>query len=242
MPESPAKLATMMGHRFKDPKILERALTHRSWAYENMPGVSDEVIRGVENESMEFVGDSVLGLVIAEKLFQAHPNSNEGDLTLMKHALVSTATLAKIADSMKIGDFLRVGRGEEKTGGRKKLALLANTLEAIIAAVFIDGGYSAARLFIGRVFDEEMRNATPDNSIDYKTLLQERLQGAKMRAPSYSVIETTGPPHSRKFTVEAVWETGTTRAMGKTIKAAEMKAAEEALGHLDQQKPSQSRT
>jgi ribonuclease-3 len=242
MPESPAKLATLIGHRFKDPKVLERALTHRSWAYENMPGESDDVIRDVENESLEFVGDSVLGLVIAEKLFQAHPHSNEGQLTLMKHSLVSTATLARVAEGMKIGDFMRVGRGEEKTGGRKKQALLANTLEAVIAAVFIDGGYSAARLFIGRVFDEELRTATPDNSVDYKTLLQERLQGAKMRAPAYSVIETSGPPHSRRFTVEAVWETGQTRAAGKTIKAAEMKAAAEALQQLEKQKEEQPRT
>lgn len=235
MPDSPAKLASLIGHRFQDIKVLDRALTHRSWAYENMPGEPDEVIRDVENESMEFLGDSVLGLVIAEKLFQVHPHSNEGELTLMKHALVSTTTLARVAEAMNLGSFLKVGRGEEKTGGRKKQALLANTLEAVIAAVFIDGGYSAARLFIVRVFDEEMKNATPDNSVDYKTLLQERLQGAKMRAPAYTVIETTGPPHSRKFTVEAVWETGKTRAVGKTIKAAEMKAAEGALGLLDRE-------
>ena len=220
MPESPAKLATVIGHRFKDPKILERALTHRSWAYENLPGASDEVIRDGENESMEFVGDSVLGLVIAEKLFSGHPKSNEGELTLMKHALVSTATLARVAEEMKLGDYLRVGRGEEKTGGRKKQALLANTLEAVIAAVFLDGGYSAARLFIGRVFDNEMslrRPVIPSTT----TMLQERrrCKDAVPRLP----LRDIRTPHSRRFTVEAVWETVTTRAEGKTIKSAEMK-------------------
>src|SRR6476660_2361 len=199
MAASPAKLESRIGHRFANPKLLERALTHRSWAYENLPGESDDRVREMENESLEFVGDSVLGLVIAEKLFEAHPNSNEGGLTLMKHSLVSTATLARIAEGLSLGEYLRVGRGEEKTGGRKKQALLANTLEAVIAAVFLDGGYSAARVFIGRAFDDEVRVTMPKNAIDYKTTLQERLQGAKMRAPSYRVVKTSGPPHSRTF-------------------------------------------
>jgi len=101
MAASPAKLETLIGHRFANPKLLERALTHRSWAYENLPGESDDRVREMENESLEFVGDSVLGLVIAEKLFEAHPNSNEGGLTLMKHSLVSTATLARIAEELR---------------------------------------------------------------------------------------------------------------------------------------------
>jgi len=229
MAASPATLESRIGHRFADPKLLERALTHRSWAYENLPGESEEVVRAAENESFEFVGDSVLGLVIAEKLFEAHPDSNEGGLTLMKHSLVSTATLARIAETLGLGDHMRVGRGEEKTGGRKKQALLANTLEAVIAAVFLDGGYPAARVFIGRAFGDEMKKATPKNSLDYKTMLQERLQAAKMNAPNYSVIKTEGPPHSRTFLIEAVWQTGKTRAEGNSIKAAEMKAAEQAL-------------
>lgn len=229
MAASPAQLQTIIGHTFKDPKILERALTHRSWAVENLPGEADENIRLVENESIEFLGDSVLGLVIAERLFKAHPRSDEGGLTLMKHSLVSTETLARVADSINLGDYLRVGRGEEKTGGRKKRALLANTMEAVIGAVFLDGGYSAARLFIGRIFDEEIKTADPKNSLDYKTMLQERLQAVKMQPPTYKVIETKGPPHARCFVVEAVWETGRTSAEGKTIKAAEMLAAEEAI-------------
>ncbi len=233
-----AKLATLenlIGHRFADADLLQRAVTHRSWAYENLPGETEEKIRGAENESMEFVGDSVLGLVIAEKLYQSHPKSSEGDLTLMKHHLVSTATLATIADELNLGDYVRVGRGEEKTGGRKKQALLANTLEAVIAAVFLDGGYMAARVFIGRIFADELRRATPKNSIDYKTLLQELLQADKQSAPTYVVVKTDGPPHARVFSVEATWATGKARGQGNSIKLAEMMAAEEAVSILKPQ-------
>ena len=227
-----AKLENLIGHKFADLKLLERALTHRSWAYENLPGSSDEDIRAAENESMEFVGDSVLGLIIAEQLYAAHPKDTEGELTLMKHHLVSTTTLAAIADKMGIGEYLRVGRGEEKTGGRKKQALLANTLEAVIAAVFLDGGYTAARVFVGRIFGDELRAATPKNSLDYKTMLQELLQSAKQAAPGYNVVKTDGPPHDRMFSVEASWATGKARGQGNSIKAAEMMAAAEALRML----------
>ncbi len=224
-----AKLENVTGHKFQDLKLLERALTHRSWAYENLPGATEEKVREAENESMEFIGDSVLGLVIAEQLYNAHPKGSEGDLTLMKHHLVSTITLARIAEGLDLGQFIRVGRGEEKTGGRQKQALLANTLEAVIAAVFLDSGYIAARVFIGRIFAAELKMATPKNSIDYKTLLQEVLQSEKQSAPSYNVIKTDGPPHARTFSVEATWASGKARGTGNSIKSAEMIAAAEAL-------------
>jgi ribonuclease-3 len=226
------KLENLIGHKFRDVKILERAVTHRSWAYENLQGEPEENIRAAENESMEFLGDSVLGSVIAEQLFAADPQYDEGDLTLMKHHLVSTTTLAVIADKLNLGDFVRVGRGEEKTGGRKKQALLANTLEAVIAAVFLDGGYAAARVFTGRIFADELRQATPGTSVDYKTTLQEVLQADRQPAPVYNVIETDGPPHARQFLVEATWQTGKARGRGSSIKAAEMMAAAEALNIL----------
>ncbi len=228
MSANPAKLENLIGHKFSDPGLLERSLTHRSWAYENLPEADEEGIHNAENESMEFLGDSVLGLVIAEELFSSHPEKNEGDLTLMKHHLVSTSTLAKVAATLSLGDFVRFGRGEVKTGGRKKQALLANSLEAVIAAVFLDGGYSAARVFIIRVFRDEIRNATPTNSVDYKTLLQELLQSRQNHAPSYRVVKTAGPPHDRTFSVEASWETGSSRGVGNSIKAAEMNAAAKA--------------
>lgn len=226
------KLATLesrIGHTFQDIKLLERSMTHRSWAVENVSGEDEYKVHEAENESMEFLGDSVLGLIIAEQLFLRHPNMDEGDLTLMKHHLVSTATLAIVADDLKLGDFVRFGRGEEKTGGRKKQALLANTLEAVIAAVFLDGGYSAVRVFISRIFADHLKNTTPGNSTDYKSLLQEFLQSDKKPAPRYNVIRMEGPPHARRFSVEAVWETGRTQGVGHSIKSAEMMAAEEAL-------------
>ena len=232
MPANIAKLENVIGHKFANHELLQRSLTHRSWAYENLPGGSEETIRENENESMEFLGDSVLGLVIAEHLFSSHPEKNEGDLTLMKHHLVSTPTLAKIASQLKLGEFVRFGKGEEKTGGRKKQALLANSLEAVIAAVFLDGGYAAARVFIGRVFAEEIRKATPTNSVDYKTMLQEMLQAERFSAPTYSVIKTEGPPHDRTFSVEATWKSGRSQGVGNSIKAAEMMAASEAIRQL----------
>ncbi|CAN5181919.1 ribonuclease III [soil metagenome] len=229
MSASPAKLENLIGHTFSDTRLLERSLTHRSWAFENLPDGDETAIHDAENESMEFLGDSVLGLVIAEKLFSAHPEKNEGDLTLMKHHLVSTSTLAKVAATLSLGDFVRFGRGEEKTGGRKKQALLANSLEALIAAVFLDGGYSAARVVINRIFRDEIRNATPTNSVDYKTLLQELLQSQQNSAPAYRVVKTDGPPHDRTFSVEATWKNGASRGVGNSIKAAEMQAAAEAF-------------
>src|SRR5215510_4589913 len=176
MPKPLGTLEGLLGYTFRDIKLLERAVTHRSWAYENLSGETDAVVRQSENESFEFVGDSVLGLVIAEELFRRHPTGTEGDLTLMKHHLVSTGTLAKAAERLDIGEFLRVGKGEEKTGGRKKQALLANALEAIIAAVFFDAGYVSARTVVTGIFAEEIREVTPRSSLDYKTMLQELLQ------------------------------------------------------------------
>ncbi len=223
----------LLGYTFQNPALLERAVTHRSWAFERVPFGEENEIRRLQNESLEFVGDSVLGLAVAEYLHLRHPDASEGDLTLMKHHLVSTATLGKIAENLEISKYMRVGRGEEKTGGRRKLALLADTLEAVIAAIFFDSGYIAARAFINRVFAEEFRQATPKTSIDYKTLLQETLQAEKLAAPVYSVVKTDGPPHERKFFVEAVWETGRVRGKGSSIKAAEMMAANLALQKLN---------
>jgi ribonuclease-3 len=186
----------------------------------------------MQNESLEFVGDSVLGLAIAEQLYLRNPEMSEGDLTLMKHYLVSTETLARLAAKLEIGKFLRVGRGEEKTGGRRKQALLADALEAIIAAVFFDSGYLQAKAFVIRLFRDEFQTATPTTSIDYKTLLQETLQAEKRPAPSYAVVKTEGMPHQRTFYVEAVWDRGKVEGKGTSIKSAEMQAAQFALDEL----------
>lgn len=230
-----AKLENLIGHKFQDLKILERAITHRSWAFENTAGQAEDVIRETENESLEFVGDSVLGLIIAEQLFLSNPKLAEGDLTVMKHQLVSTATLAKLGEQLKLGEYLKIGKGEEKSGGRQKQALLANTLEAVIGAIFFDGGYTAARVFVGRIFADDLRVATPKSSVDYKSLLQETLQSVKRLAPVYRVTKTDGPPHSRVFSVEALWDNGKTNGQGGSIKAAEMEAAAAALELLRSQ-------
>ncbi len=233
---NPAKLENLLGHNFQTPELLTRAVTHRSWAHENLPGVDEEKMRGHENESFEFVGDSVLGLVIAEQLFAKHPTAGEGSLTLMKHHLVSMTTLAKIAESLKLGQFIRMGRGEEQTGGRLKPAILADTLEAVIGAIFFDSGYIAARAFVSRIFARELRRVTPKSSLDFKTLLQETLQAVKLGTPVYSLIKTEGQPHARTFHVEAVWENGKAAGEGKSIKSAEMMAANEALKLLKKQR------
>ena len=231
-----AKLEKLVGYKFGDPDLLTRSVTHRSWAHENFPGESDERIREAQNESMEFVGDSVVGLVIAEELYRKHPTLSEGDLTLMKHQLVSTTTLAKIAGSLGLGQFIRMGRGEEKTGGRQKPAILADTLEAVIAAIFFDGGYASATAFITRIFAKELKKTTPESSLDYKTMLQEVLQAEKLSTPTYSLIKTEGLPHARTFLVEAAWGDEKSTGTGGSIKSAEMMAASEALKSLQKQK------
>ena len=235
MPDKLGTLENLLGYKFKDIKLLERAVTHRSWAFENLPNENEKTIRAAENESMEFIGDSVIGLTIAEELFRRNPSLSEGHLTLMKHRLVSTTTLGRIGEKMHLGDFLRVRRGEEKTGGRKKLQLLTNTFEAVIAAVFLDGGYIQARSVILRFFADELKLATPGTSIDFKTQLQERLQAQKLSAPKYTVLKTEGMPHDRTFLVEASWDTGKATGTGNSIKAAEMMAASEALNMLDEE-------
>ena len=227
-----AKLENLIGHKFQDLAKLERAVTHRSWAFENISGQSEDTIRQTENESLEFVGDSVLGLIVAEQLFLANPKLGEGDLTVMKHQLVSTSTLARLGEKLNLGEYLRMGKGEEKTGGRQKQALLANTLEAVIGAIFFDGGYTAARVFVGRIFADELKNASPRSSVDYKSMLQETLQSSKRPAPIYRVIKTDGPPHARVFSVEATWEGGSSNGEGNSIKSAEMEAAAKALKML----------
>lgn len=229
-----SKLEQTLGYGFQDTSLLERAVTHRSWAHENSTADKQET-RKLHNESLEFVGDSVLGVAVAEYLFSQNPHATEGELTLMKHHLVSAATLARLAEGLELGEYLRVGRGEEKTGGRKKQALLADALEAVIAAIFFDRGYIAARDFVRRLLADEFRRITPGAALDYKTLLQETLQAVKKRAPKYEVVETEGPPHSRTFHVEVIWDGGKVRGRGSSIKAAEMMAAQLALQNIGKQ-------
>lgn len=229
MPPQLGKLEQKIGYKFENIELLKRALIHRSWAYEKMPDGTDAEIRALQNETLEFVGDSVLGLVIAEELYKRNLEMSEGDLTLMKHHLVSTETLGRIAAKLKLGNYLQIGRGEEKTGGRLKQALLADALEATIAAIFFDGGYIQSRAFVNRIFVEEFKNATPKSSLDYKTLLQEVLQAEKRRAPKYQIVKTEGLPHQRTYFIEVIWDDEKICGSGNSKKAAEMNAASLAL-------------
>ncbi|MEZ5345031.1 MAG: ribonuclease III [Pyrinomonadaceae bacterium] len=233
MPNAHSKLEMVLNYEFEDPKLLERALTHRSWANEKLKNGDADESRHLQNERLEFVGDSVLGLAVAEELYKKNPDLREGDLTLMKHHLVSSETLAKFARIMDLGGYMRIGRGEEKTGGREKQAILADTLEAVIGAIFFDTGYHSARRFIIELLSSEFEKVTPKSSLDYKTLLQETLQGQKREAPKYEVVKTSGPPHNRKFTVKACWDNGTATGSGNTIKGAEMEAASIALDQIE---------
>ena len=181
--------------------------------------------------SLEFLGDSVLGLIVSNYLCDSYPGGTEGELSRMKHRLVSAPTLAKASQELNLGDFLRFGRGEEKSGGRHKNALLADVFEAITGAIFLDGGLAAATGFVCHALRDELEGADPLTAAkaDYKTMLQERLQAARRPAPRYAVIETLGPPHQRIFHVEVSWDGGSIRGTGHSIKAAEAAAARAAL-------------
>jgi ribonuclease-3 len=199
-----------------------------------MPFGKECEIRQLHNESLEFLGDSVLGLAVAEYLFFNYPEATEGELTLMKHRLVNTETLAKLAQNLDLGTYLKFGRGEEKTGGRKKQALLADVFEAVLAAIFCDSGYTVAKNFVHRILIEEFRQISPKSALDYKTLLQEKLQAQKLPTPIYQVVKTEGPPHKRTFFVEVVIEKKRFSGQGTSIKSAEMNAANVALKELEQ--------
>ncbi len=225
------RLETILRYQFRDRALLERGVTHRSWAHEQVaPGAGDEV-RQLHNEALEFLGDSVLGLVVAHYLLKAYPTVTEGELSRMKHRLVSAPTLAEASLRLGLGEFLRFGRGEEKSGGRQKNALLADVFEAITGAIFLDGGFEAATNFVELSLDPELIQSSPAAAAqaDFKTMLQEKLQGEHSPAPRYSVVETDGPPHRRTFKVEVHWDGGSVRGEGHSIKTAEAAAAREAL-------------
>ena len=215
-------LSAAVGHRFRDAGLLEHALTHRSRANEDVTG-------GVlDNESLEFLGDAVLGFVIAAMLFERYPDRDEGQKSKMKSALVSTTMLARLAEQLNLGDHLLLGRGEEKTGGRRKQALLADTYEAVIAALYLDGGIEAARAFIVREFDDIMRECAVAGGMsdDHKSGLQELLQSRGDPLPDYVVVAESGPAHRRIFRIELrVRGDVIAVAEGRTKKDAEQEAA-----------------
>jgi len=196
-------LQAAAGYRFRDRGLLEHAMTHTSRANEDASG-------GVmDNESLEFLGDAVLGFVIADILFRELPAFNEGQKSKLKAALVSTATLARLAERLALGDHLLLGRGEEKSGGRRKQALLADSYEALIAAIYLDGGIDAARAFIAMCFGPFFAAAgdqAADASFtdDWKSALQEWLQAHGQGLPLYRLAGADGPDHRKRFEIEVV--------------------------------------
>ena len=218
-----------IGVHLDNPSLLKQALVHTSYTNEN-PGLSQS-----HNERLEYLGDAVLGLIIAEKLYHDFPTSSEGEMTILRSALVRRDTLARIAEEIKLGDYLYVGKGEEKSGGRLNSANLAGAIEAVIAAVFLDQGWNGAKDFIIRIFGQEVERLAGEGvSIDYKSRLQEAAQGQQQPIPAYHLIAESGPDHDKYFTVEVsinnvIMGTGS----GKNKKLAETKAAQTALQKLE---------
>ena len=205
-------------YRFKDDILLQTALTHRSHSVDN-------------NERLEFLGDAALDLVISELLYQSYSGQTEGSLSRMRSSLVKGNTLAKLAKELDVGDYLILGKGENTSGGRERLSLLSDALEAMIGAIFLDGGYVAVKNVIIKIFDSRIQALDPKSEHkDHKSILQEKLQGEKQGLPVYSLVRSIGD-HNKTFVVECSIKSGeiVTQASGKTLRVAEQKAASKAL-------------
>ena len=224
------ELQARIDYRFRDRGLLEHALTHKSRAAEDTTG-------GVaDNESLEFLGDAVLGLVVAHALHERYPQFNEGQKSKIKAQVVSTYSLARHAEVLGLGDHLILGRGEEKTGGRFKQALLADAYEALIAALYLDGGLDAAARFLHRELKEALDRSATQNFVgtDYKSALQERLQALGKPLPEYRLSGEAGPDHRKVFSVDVVVDGEVLgSATGNAKKEAEQEAARLALTRLE---------
>lgn len=215
-----APLMRKLGYQFENPALLEQALTHRS-------------CKGQHNERLEFLGDALLGLVIAETLFIRFPQTREGDLTRMRSALVKGVTLASIAQELGLSEFLRLGPGELKSGGFRRESILADALEAIIGAIYLDSGMAACKTHIMLWFEQRLNDIMPGQQKDSKTLLQEYLQGLRQPLPTYEVVATAGDAHQQTFTVRCtVPGMAPITATGSSRRKAEQDAAQSALEQI----------
>jgi ribonuclease III len=248
------EIESLLQHQFAQPELLTRALTHRSLAYEKKlaePGArntnhsqADHADPKADNEQLEFLGDAVVGFLVAEDLCKRYPELHEGELTRLRAGLVSRKHLGQVASRLNLGAYMLLGRGEERSGGRKKAALLANCIEAVMAALYLDGGVEAVRNFILREIVEPSAPALHDQlhgSIgigDFKSALQEILQARNHSQPEYSVRAESGPDHRKRFLVEVfARENGVkgkalARGIGSTKKKAEQEAARRAIAKL----------
>jgi ribonuclease-3 len=222
-------LETMLGYRFRNGALLVRALTHRSY-------VNEREGQGLQhNESLEFLGDAVLGFLVSARIFGRFPNLAEGELSKAKAYLVSAANLARLAESTGLGEHLRLGRGEDKTGGRHKRAILADAFEALLAAIYLDGGVEAAADFIERQLGPSLEDLDPDQPYygDFKSALQEQLHDLGQSEPSYKVVDEIGPDHRKTFVVQVlVAGQVVASASGKSKKEAQQEAARLALNEF----------
>lgn len=221
------ELTEAIGYTFADVVLLEQALTHASYKNERSDVVFD-------NERFEFLGDSVLGCVMAHLLFERYPEAKEGLLTRYKAVLVSERGLLQAAKALQLGDFLRLGRGEEQTGGREKASVQANAFEALVCAVYLDGGFSAATLMVELVFRDRIAAVgRSESKVDFKTKLQERVQMEGPILPVYEIASWSGPDHARVYE-SRVSVSGELLAtgIGRTKKRAEQAAAQAAFEAL----------
>ncbi len=214
-----AALEERLGYRFAHRELLEQAVTHRSHG-------------AVHNERLEFLGDAVLNCTIAQLLYQKYARLNEGDLSRLRANLVKQSSLADIAEKLGLSEFLRLGEGEMKSGGFRRPSILADTMEAAFGAVFVDGGFDAARDVITRLFEPVLKHVDPKTlGKDSKTLLQEFLQGKRLPLPVYTVVETRGAAHNQEFEVECSIPKLdiSVRGTGRSRRAAEQSAAKQAF-------------
>jgi ribonuclease-3 len=224
------RLEARVGHEFKRRELLEQALTHASLAYER----GEETTAG-GNERLEFLGDAVLGLASAAALFEAFPGHDEGRLTKLRALLVNRRHLAQVGEQLELGAELRLGRGEETSGGRKKSTMVANALEALIGAIYLDGGMEAAAKFVREKVVAPYAAEFDQRRADAKSELQERLQAVGTETAKYECVEQSGPPHARSFTVEVrVHGEAIGRGVGATKKLAAQQAAQAALERMEQ--------
>ena len=217
-------LQTAIGHRFSRPELLQQAVTHRSFG-------------SPHNERLEFLGDSIVNCVTAIALFERFGELREGDMSRLRANLVRQEALHRLADGLKLGDYLQLGEGEMKSGGHRRPSILADALEAIFAAVFLDAGFEAAKSVIDRLYASSIASLDPARALkDPKTALQEWLQGRRMPLPKYSLADTRGEAHQQEFEVECeITGLGLkTRGIGVSRRAAEQQSAQRALERLPQ--------
>jgi ribonuclease-3 len=226
-PSPYAILEAKLAYTFRDAAFLETALTHRSWLNET------EDARRTDNERLEFLGDAVLALVTSDLLMRRFPEQPEGDLSKARAAIVNEAGLARIADVLTLGQWIFLGRGEEQAGGRRKRSLLANTFEALLGAIYLDGGFGAAFQVAEHLMEPIIADVPSAANRDFKSRLQELAQATLQVAPSYIVLSERGPDHAKTFEVAIlIGEKEYGRAFGQSKKEAQQNAAELALAAM----------